>query len=345
MNCLMFSKMLLAFSLVSLFYVGNAQQSYGNSTVSALFAFGDSILDTGNNNLLPSFSKVNFYPYGRDFIGGVATGRFGNGRVFSDMIAEGLGLKNILPAYRDPYLSDNDLTTGVCFASGGSGLDAITARTTGSIWVSDQVTDFQNYIARLNGVVGNQEQANAIISNAVYLISAGNNDIAITYFTTGARRLQYTLPAYNDQLVSWTRDLIKSLYDLGARKFAVMGTLPLGCLPGARALDRVLCELFSNQAAAMFNQQLSADIDNLGATFPGAKFVYVDMYNPLYGLISNPQASGFIDAADACCCTPTAIVPCPDASRFVFWDVAHPTQQSYQTIAPPIIENIKAKLA
>jgi len=75
--------------------------------------------------------------------------------------------------------------------------------------VSDQVTDFQNYITRLNGVVGNQEQANAVISNAVYLISAGNNDIAITYFTTGARRLQYTLPAYNDQLVSWTRDLIK----------------------------------------------------------------------------------------------------------------------------------------
>jgi len=82
----MFFKMLLAFSFISLFYVGNAQQSYGNSTVSALFAFGDSILDTGNNNLLLSVSKVNFYPYGRDFIGGRATGRFGNGRVFSDII-------------------------------------------------------------------------------------------------------------------------------------------------------------------------------------------------------------------------------------------------------------------
>jgi len=44
--------------------------------------------------------------------------------------AEGLGLKNLLPAYRDPYLWNNDLTTGVCFASGGSGLDPITARTT-----------------------------------------------------------------------------------------------------------------------------------------------------------------------------------------------------------------------
>lgn len=75
--------------------------------------------------------------------------------------------------------------------------------------MQDQVRDFQNYITRLNGVVGSQEKTNEIISNAVYLISAGNNDIAITYFTTGTRRLQYTLPAYTDLLVTWTRDLIK----------------------------------------------------------------------------------------------------------------------------------------
>lgn len=41
--------------------------------------------------------------------------------------AEGLGLKTLLPAYRDPFLSNNDLPTGVCFASGGSGLDRFTA--------------------------------------------------------------------------------------------------------------------------------------------------------------------------------------------------------------------------
>lgn len=79
----------------------------------------------------------------------------------------------------------------------------------GSIWVSDQVRDFQNYITRLNGVVENQEKANEIISNAVYLISAGNNDIAITYFIMLTRRLQYTLPAYTDLLVTWTNNLIK----------------------------------------------------------------------------------------------------------------------------------------
>ncbi|CAF2198798.1 GDSL esterase/lipase At1g73610 [Brassica napus] len=339
----MMSKMLVAFVFTCLFYVGSAQQL----TVSALFAFGDSILDTGNNNLLATLTKVNFFPYGRD-LGGLPTGRFGNGRVVSDMIAEGLGLKNLLPAYRNPALSSNDLVTGVCFASGGSGLDSITAMMQGVIWVQDQVRDFQNYITRLNGVVGSQEKTNEIISNAVYLISAGNNDIAITYFTTVTRRLQYTLPAYTDLLVTWTRDLIKSLYDMGARKFAVMGTLPLGCLPGARSSIANLfkvCEVFSNQAAAMFNQKLSAELDNLGAAFPGAKFMYIDMYNPLMGLINNPQASGFIDAADGCCCTPMSIMPCLDASSYVFWDIAHPTQKSYQTITPNIIQDIKAKLA
>ncbi|EOA34484.1 hypothetical protein CARUB_v10022025mg [Capsella rubella] len=348
MNFVMLSKMLLAVSSISLFCVVAAQKSYGNSTVSALFAFGDSILDTGNNNLLLTLTKVNFFPYGRDFIGGRPTGRFGNGRVFSDMIAEGLGLKNILPAYRDPLLSNNDLSTGVCFASGGSGLDAITARIQGVIWVSDQVRDFQNYITRLNGVVGNQEQANTIISNAVYLISAGNNDIAITYFTTMTRRLQYTVSGYTDLLVTWTHDLIKSLYDMGARKFAVMGTLPLGCLPGARNMAGnvfKICEVFSNQAADMFNKKLSAELENLGGTFPGAKFMYIDMYSSLLGLINNPQASGFIDVADGCCCTPTTIMPCLDASQFVFWDIAHPTEKSYKTITPQIIEDIKAKLA
>lgn len=74
-----------------------------------------------------------------------------------------------------------------------------------------------------------------------------------------------------------------------------MGTLPLGCLPGGRSAIGNLfrtCEVFSNQAAQMFNQKLSAEMNNIGAAFPGAKFMFIDMYNPLLGLINNPQASG-----------------------------------------------------
>jgi len=52
----------------------------------AVIAFGDSILDTGNNNLLPTISKCDFPPYGKDFIAQEPTGRFSNGKVPSDFI-------------------------------------------------------------------------------------------------------------------------------------------------------------------------------------------------------------------------------------------------------------------
>ncbi|KAL9857462.1 GDSL esterase/lipase [Arabidopsis thaliana] len=345
MNFSLLSTMLMALASVCLFFVGYAQQFSGSVAVSALFAFGDSIIDTGNNNNLNTLSKCNFFPYGRNFIGGKATGRFGNGRVFSDMIAEGLNVKKLLPAYRDPNLSKNDLPTGVCFASGGSGLDERTARSQGVIWVPDQVKDFKEYIMKLNGVVRDKRKVNAIISNAVYLISAGNNDLAITYPTLMA---QYTVSTYTDLLVTWTDNLLKSLYAMGARKFAVLGTLPLGCLPGARHTGGNfgnICLVPINQVAAIFNQKLSAKLNNLHTILPGAKFVYVDMYNPLLNLINNPRASGFIDVADGCCCMPTSPVPCPDASQYVFWDFAHPSEKSYMTIAPKIIEGIKKNLA
>lgn len=58
----------------------------GNETTSAVIIFGDSIVDTGNNNNLTTPAKCNFPPYGRDFQGGVPTGRFSNGKVPSDLL-------------------------------------------------------------------------------------------------------------------------------------------------------------------------------------------------------------------------------------------------------------------
>ena len=58
----------------------------GGPKVPALIAFGDSIVDTGNNNYLTTVVKANFPPYGQDFPGGVATGRFSNGLVPGDLL-------------------------------------------------------------------------------------------------------------------------------------------------------------------------------------------------------------------------------------------------------------------
>lgn len=67
----------------------------GESLVHALFIFGDSIVDVGNNNYLATTVKANLYPYGRDFVNHSPTERFSNGKVASDYACNFLFLQNI----------------------------------------------------------------------------------------------------------------------------------------------------------------------------------------------------------------------------------------------------------
>lgn len=96
--------------------------------VPAIIVFGDSSVDSGNNNRISTVLKSNFRPYGRDFYGRRATGRFSNGRIPPDFISEAFGLKPTVPAYLDPMFSISDFATGVCFASAGTGYDNATSK-------------------------------------------------------------------------------------------------------------------------------------------------------------------------------------------------------------------------
>lgn len=96
--------------------------------VPAIIVFGDSSVDPGNNNVIPTLLKSNFRPYGRDFPGSLPTGRFCNGRIATDFISEALGIKPAIPAYLDPSFTINDFATGVSFASAGTGFDNDTSR-------------------------------------------------------------------------------------------------------------------------------------------------------------------------------------------------------------------------
>lgn len=57
-----------------------------NVTVPGVIVFGDSIADQGSNNNLTTIMKCNFPPYGVDFTGGLATGRFTNAKTPPDLI-------------------------------------------------------------------------------------------------------------------------------------------------------------------------------------------------------------------------------------------------------------------
>ncbi|GAV76825.1 Lipase_GDSL domain-containing protein, partial [Cephalotus follicularis] len=105
-----------SFLLVQVFSMAN-----GDPLVSALCIFGDSVVDSGNNNRLNTVIKANFPPYGRDFVTHRPTGRFSNGKLATDFTAEFLGFTSYPPAYLSQEARGKNLLTGANFASAASG--------------------------------------------------------------------------------------------------------------------------------------------------------------------------------------------------------------------------------
>lgn len=180
---------------------------------SSILIFGDSLLDTGNNNFIPTLLKANHAPYGISFPGGVPTGRFSDGKLMSDFLAEALGIKDTVPPFLDPNLGPNDIRTGVCFASAGSGYDDFTALVSRVIPVTKQYNEyFQIYKRKLIGIVGVQE-AISILNNSFVFATSGSNDMTISFYSGAPRRLEYsTLDQYQDFLLRRVRDFIKVIY-------------------------------------------------------------------------------------------------------------------------------------
>ena len=113
---------------------------------SSILVFGDSTVDTGTNNYIKTLAKGNYFPYGKDFPGHVPIDRFSNGKLVPDFIASVLNLKDTVPPFLHPNLSDQDLLKGVSFAYGGSGFDDLTTALTGAIAVSQQIEYFKVYL-------------------------------------------------------------------------------------------------------------------------------------------------------------------------------------------------------
>ncbi|KAI3506177.1 hypothetical protein L1887_28533 [Cichorium endivia] len=265
-----------------------------NDSVPSVLAFGDSFFDTGNNNYLKTAAKADFPPYGKDFMGGKATGRFSNGKTISDYFVEILGVKEYLPAYLDPYIQDEDLPTGVSFASAGSGYDPLTPMSLNVIPLFLQLELFKRYIAKLNTIVG-EKAANHIIRKSVYLISASSNDWGITYTSVPIRRLEYNVSAYANLLVNQATNFAKELYKSGARRIVFWGTPSIGCWPLARIIDggglRVCGEKF-NEEAKIFNIMLKRRIKILRSSLPQSRICYVDYFNIVLAILKNAREYG-----------------------------------------------------
>ncbi|MQL96172.1 hypothetical protein Taro_028844 [Colocasia esculenta] len=314
-----------------------------NITASAIFVFGDSTVDPGNNDYIDSLTKSNFPPYGRDFPGAVSTGRFSNGKLATDFVASDLGVKDMVPPYLDGSLSAEELMTGVSFASAASGFDPLTAQISGVIPISQQLIYFQEYLGRLDDMVG-RERREDIIGRAVFVVSAGTNDFVLNYFALPFQRHKYSLQDYEDFLLQGLRELLQSLQGLGARRFAIVSLPPMGCLPLvitvntlSSGLSERACIPEFEAVSREYNAKLQAFIASMQANV-----IYADIYTTALRLIHNPAQYGFEETAVGCCgtgllevailCNPKSPI-CPDASKYVFWDSVHPTERTNSIVA------------
>ncbi|KAG1354136.1 GDSL esterase/lipase EXL3 [Cocos nucifera] len=284
--------------------------------VPAILVFGDSIVDTGNNNGLSTVFKSNFPPYGQDFRRHQATGRFCNGKITSDIIA-------------------------------ATGYDPITVLTAAVISMPKQLEMFKEYKERLKTMVGEQRVAD-ITANSLYVVCAGSNDV-ITYFNNPLRRLGYGIPEYAEFLIKIASGFVKDLVNLGAKKVAVLGIPPIGCIPSQRAVaggKTKDCVADRNQLAQLYNSKLK-ELQSLTSRNQGTKLIYVDIYSPLLDIIQSPQKYGLKESTKGCCgehgveaailCNSFSSV-CPKASEYLFWDSYHTTQRGNEILVDQIIQ-------
>ncbi|XP_071696508.1 GDSL esterase/lipase At5g42170-like [Rutidosis leptorrhynchoides] len=326
-----------------------------NVYVPAIIAFGDSLMDPGNNNHINTLTKANFPPYGKDFVGGKPTGRFTNGKIIGDFLAKALGVKEYLPAYLDPVLEDDDLITGVSFASGGTGYDPLTSTLASVIPLSDQMDMFKQYVEKLKTKV-DEKTAENIIANSVFFISSSSNDFLTNYFVWPFRRLQYDVPAYSNKLVKIATNFIQELHKLGARRIVVFSASPIGCIPIERTLHggpSRKCVHKYNKAAQVYNNVLKKQLQIISNRLTDSKIVYSDFYNPLISIIENPHLYGMEVTDKGCCGTGDIEMSyscnmlsklCKNESKFFFWDSLHPSEKGCEIftnlIVPDLIKSL-----
>lgn len=66
--------------------------------------------------------------------------------------------------------------------------------------MTDQLDMFNEYVKKLTAIFG-EDTAATVVSQGVYIICTGSDDIANTYFSTPLRKYDYDIPSYTDLMV------------------------------------------------------------------------------------------------------------------------------------------------
>ncbi|KAF7813985.1 GDSL esterase/lipase 1-like [Senna tora] len=250
----------------------------------ALFIFGDSIFDVGNNNYINTTTdfQANFWPYG-DTSFKYPSGRPSDGRLIPDFIAEYVKLP-LIPPYLQPGF--HQCTDGANFASAGGG--ALVETNQGFVIdLKSQLKYFSEVERMMKQKVGDEE-ARRLLSKAIFLFSIGFNDYFVRLNSNSTKIGQN----YVDMVIGNLTSVVKEIYNKGGRKFGFLNLPPLGCLPVVKALippTKDGCVEEVTQFVKLHNEALSEALHGLQTQLKGFKYSYIDFYTSLNERIKAPS--------------------------------------------------------
>lgn len=299
-----------------------------------MYVFGDSLSDIGNDfslsgGAVPPSAQPDLRYY---------SGRFSNGPVWVDSLAQTMGISDFRPSQT---ATPTDFTAGhsINFAYGGAGT-GITNKTVDNLFT-------------VRGLLGQVEDFNSLSgggyapADALYIVWSGAND----YLLAGVPGIPAPPnPAYT---VGNIATAIQTLYNEGARTFLVPNLPDLGSTP-LSILFSILTGTDVRQAFSELTKQnnmlLNSILYDLVSTYPGITIYSPDIYSLYADFAADPGAFGFThpptDMGPAAGCLVLPIIlgipsdcstlgmPDPlDGQGYPIWDEEHPTAAAHALIA------------
>ncbi|KAG2410323.1 GDSL esterase/lipase [Vigna angularis] len=271
--------------------------------------------------------------------------------------AEILGFDGYIPPFANTSVSD--IMKGVNYASAASGI----LNETGTHWgehfsLKMQVENHKAIVSKITMKLRNSDKAKEHLNKCLYYVSIGSNDYINNYFLPEHYNSSQTFSTdqFAKALVKeYSRNLME-LRSLGARKFALIGLLPIGCIPGeisARGKPGSLCVKEENDAVVTFNDELKSLVDRFNKEFPDSKFIFIDTVKAiLTGTTKNVQdvKAGLVDVVSCCkvgsngLCIPNE-KPCKNRNVRPFFDSYHPSDFANEANTAIAYNDVSTKAA
>uniref|UniRef100_A0A0A9EJY5 GDSL esterase/lipase n=1 Tax=Arundo donax TaxID=35708 RepID=A0A0A9EJY5_ARUDO len=326
-----------------------------------LFSFGDSLADTGNYRFV--FGNDSGWqsaalrpPYGETFFHR-ATGRFSNGRIVLDFIADALGL----PFVR-PYLggrSAEDFACGANFAVGGATAlrpDFFRARgldTGDTVHLDMEMKWFRDLLDLLcpGDLAG---ACSDMMDRSLFLLGEiGGNDYNLPLWLGVPFEKVVT---FTPNVIAKISSTITELIAVGAKTLVVPGNLPIGCIPSYLTTFKsnkkddyepeTGCIRWLNEFSQYHNKLLMEELEMLRKLHPGVTIIYADYYGAAMDIFLYPEQYDIEFPLVACCggggpygvsasagCGIGEYKLCDNPEKYGSWDGVHPSEATYRAIA------------